>query len=206
MIKGSSKPILKAPILFSFVTIEAQPLLDFSVSNLQHAVPNPLETPENTPQASVASPDISGIASTPGGAVQANTPPSHTSFGDADAEARLVDITDESWGVVMNRSVNDVCVPSEFCPALASGFLLKRAGPRDEDGVVRMGVNIIHGQKPHRPLLRTVLTMYRHLGLLARIRGIVDPLYGVAPNHVAAARNAQEAVLHMRYINALTPG
>ena len=188
-------------VLPTLLTVEASPLLDLHVQQPEMKGSELLfgswETPESTPQPSVPSPDISGIGSTPG--VQVNTPPPATAFGDHDAEARLVDVTDETWGVVVNRHGDDVCMPSEFSPAVASGYLLKRVGPRDEDGVVRMGVNIVLGQKPHRPLLKAVLGMYRNLGLLARIRGIADSLTGVEPFHIAAVRKAAAAVSIMHY-------
>ena len=126
--------------------------------------------------------------------MQNSTPPPNPAFGDHDAEARLFDVTDESWGVVATRGIRDPCAPSEYCPALASGYLLKRAGPRDEDGVVRVGVNIIHGQKPYRPLLKAVLGMYRNLGLLARLRRIADPVRGLEPLHIARVRKAHHIV------------
>jgi len=199
-----NKTPLKFPVLFTFLTIEVDPLLQFPAEHHEirgFELPlGSLETPENTPQASTPSPDISGIGSTPGGGAQASTPPANTAFGDHDAEARLVDVTDETWGIVMSHSVSDVCIPSDFCPALVSGYLLKRCGPREEDGVMRIGVNVIRGQKPHRPLLKAVLGMYRNLGLLARIRGIVDPVKSMDPYHVAVARKAQATLTAtMRY-------
>ena len=203
MITASTKLPVKPPVLFTFLTIEASPLLDLSVQCPEMKSPELplglLETPESTPQASAPSPDISGVGTTPGGAAQVNTPPHIAAFGDHDADTRLIDITDETWGVVVNRVGDDAFLPSEFCPALASGYLLKRVGPRDEDGVARTGVNIILGQKPHRPLLKAVLGMYRNLGLLARIRGIADHLKGVEPFHIAAVRKATAAVYAMRF-------
>lgn len=184
-------------MLFTFLTIVANPLLDFSIidhDSEASALPlGSLGTPEGNPQASAPSPEVSGVSSTPGGAVQLSTPPPTTAFGDHDAEARLIDITDETWGILMGRSVDD-CIPSEYCPALASGYLVKRCGPRDEDGLVRIGVNIIRGQKPHRPLLKAVLGMYSNLASLGRIRGIADPARSVDPYHIAAVRKAHTAV------------
>lgn len=194
----TSKPALRPPVLSTFLTIDTNPLLDFPIQEIEARVSNlplgSLATPDNTPQANAPSPDMSGLGSTPGGgATQVSTPPPGTAFGEHDAEARLVDITDETWGIVMNRSVDDLC-SSEHCLAVASGYLVKRAGPRDEDGLVRMQVNILHGQKSYRPLLKAVLGMYRNLGLLARVRGIVDPVKSVVPFHVAAARKAHVAI------------
>lgn len=43
-------------------------------------------------------------------------------------------------------------------------------------------------------MLREVLSMYRGLAALARLRGIVDRVKGVLPWHVAAARKAGDGV------------
>ena len=83
---------------------------------------------------------------------------------------------------------------------VASGFLVKRAGPRDENGLIPLGVNLVHGQKPYKAVLKEVLGMYRNLGTLARVRGVVDPVKSVLPLHVAAARKAWKALSEtMRY-------
>ena len=204
VILASSKYPAKSPVSFALLTVDTNPILDFpyQMSKDVHSefIFGSLETPGDTPQTSAPSPDISGIGSTPGGGGQVGTPPSNTAFSDHDGDARLVDITDETWGVVMTHNVDDLCVLSDSCPALVTGYLLKRAGPRDEDGVVRLGVNVIRGQKPHRQLLKNVLGLYRNLGLLARIRGVVDSMHGLEPYHIAVVRRSHEAVtLTMHY-------
>ena len=185
-------------MLFTFLTIVSNPLLDFPEPEQRNAISDlprpPLETPASTPVMSVPSPDLLGTSSSQGGTAQMSTPPPTSGFGEQDTEARLIDATDETWGVLLSRSVDDDCVPSEFCSALASGFLVKRGGPRESDRLVRIGVNIIRGQKPHRPLLKAILGMYNNLALLARVRGIADSATGVEPYHIAAARKAHRAV------------
>ncbi len=186
------------------MTLNLDPLLDFPIQSQEargsDIAISSLATPDNTPQANAPSPDISGLGSTTGGATQVSTPPPNTAFGDHDGEARLIDIVDETWGVAMKTSVEDLCIVSDHCSALACGYLVKRAGPRDEDGLVRMEVNVIHGQTPVRPLLKAVLGWYRNLGLLARVRGIADPVKGLVPYHVAATNKAHAAVTAtMRY-------
>ena len=189
------------PMFFTLLSIESSPLLSFSPNGFEVGAPElALETPEITPQASISSPDISGLSSTPGGAPQISTPPPNTGFNDPEAEARLIDITDETWGLVLNPGMDDSCSAFKSCPALASGYLLKRAGPRDQDGLLRIEVNVVHAPKSHRPPLKALLAMYRNLGLLARIRGIVDPVKSVIPIHIAMARKAHKAVTaSMRY-------
>lgn len=184
--------------------MDLDPLLEFPIESLEikgsDVTMNSLVTPDNTPQANAPSPEISGLGLTPGGATQVSTPPPSTAFGDHDPEARLVDVADETWGVVTNLSADDMGIASDYCPALSCGYLVKRAGPRDEDGLVRVGVNVVHGLTPPRPLLKAVLGMYRNLGLLARVRGIADPVKSVVPYHVAATLRAHAAVTStMRY-------
>ena len=128
------------------------------------------------------------------------TPSGGTGFSDQDPEARLIDVRDETWALLLEISIDDMLMPSAFCRAQSSGFLLKRAGTRDEDGLVPLSVNILHehGNNP-TPLLE-LLEMYRKLATLARIRNITDPVIGAMPWHVAAAVRAHAAIKWtMRY-------
>lgn len=100
----------------------------------------------------------------------------------------------------MDGTLDDLNTLNGRSACMASGFLVKRAGPRDEDGLIPLGVNLVYGQQPHKALLKDVLGMYRNLGVLARVRGVVDPVKSVLPLHVAAARKAWKAVSEtMRY-------
>lgn len=90
----------------------------------------------------------------------------------------------------MDSTLDELSGLSDKSTAVASGYLVKRAGPRDEDGLIPLGVNLVHGQKPYKAVLKEVLGMYRNLGTLARVRGVVDPVKSVLPLHVAAARKA----------------
>lgn len=186
-------------VSIALFTVDPDPPLHFPrphILNKNLTDPNyPCTTPVSTPYTSILSPDQSGIVSTPGGgAAQANAPTPTSSTLDHNAEARLIDITDETWGVTMAGGLDDPNIPTEFCQALVSGHLIKRAGARDEDGLLVLGVSIIHAQKPDKVLLKEVLSMYRGLGMLARVRGIVDPVSNMLPWHVAAARKAHKAV------------
>lgn len=124
--------------------------------------------------------------------------PAATSF-DHDHEARLVDIREETWGLATDFAPSNTLLDSDkkttvWCPALLSGQLIKRAGVRDEDGLVNLGVDILHAQQPSHALLKEVLTMYGCLGTLARIRGIVDPVKSVLPWHLATVKKSQVAL------------
>ena len=185
--------------------MDANPLLAFPGSELEKSSSGPapglFTTPGATPQTNEPSPDMSGPGSTPAGnAAQVGTPPANAAFGDQDSEARLIDVTDETWGVIIDGTLDDVHTPSDTCASVASGYLIKRAGPRNENGLIPLGVNVVHGQKPYKAVLKEVLGMYRNLGTLARVRGVVDPVKSVVPLHVAAARKAWKALSEtMRY-------
>lgn len=90
----------------------------------------------------------------------------------------------------MDGTLDDLRSPPDKSTSMASGYLIKRAGPRDEDGLIPLGVDLVYGQKPYRTVLKEVLGMYRNLGTLARVRRIVDPVKSVLPLHVAASRKA----------------
>jgi len=79
-------------------------------------------TPVSTPQAGV-SPSDPGPGLTP-----AATPSADPSAMDpaADPEARLVDVTDETWGIVLAHRLHNSYSTTQFSPALISGLLVKR--------------------------------------------------------------------------------
>ena len=183
----------------SVIRVDTNPALRFPHSDVLNNIPlpsaNPSTTPVVTPLASTFSPDQSGLVSTPGGSMaQASAPTPTSGPFDDNAEAMLIDITDETWGLTMARGLDDPNIPTAFCQALASGYLLKRAGPRDEDGLRSLEVNIVYAPKPDKALLKDLLSMYRGLALLARVRGIVDPISNVLPWHIAAAKKAHAVV------------
>ena len=93
----------------------------------------------------------------------------------------------------------------QLAPIIISGYLLKRAGSDDEDGLLPLGVSLISGdlssskngamaEKKNERLLREVLRMYSDLATLARLRGTEDWKLGILPWHVAAARKGRDAV------------
>ena len=175
--------------MITFVTVQSDKTIAFPAPLNSEARPNeafnPLATPAETPGASGQSPEITISASTPSGG---------HNFTDQDPEARLIDVMDETWALLLDFSVNDPFLPSTFCYAQASGFLLKRAGTNDEDGFLPLAVSILHDQSDKESLLLEVLGMYRKLATLARIRHITDSVHGILPWHVAAAERAHAAV------------
>ncbi len=175
-------------------------------------------TPATTPQASgnTASPETTGSATvaTPTPAAS-DTAPGATA--DTDPDAYLVDISDESWGMLLSPDFNSSIAmsPSDTRDGtcLATGLLLRRgsaglnaAEQRMEALCVRIhwdirmrpGVNIEDGpQRQAEATMREVLRFYRGLSLLSRLRGMVSPEGGqvsMLPLHVLSAKRAAKAL------------
>ncbi|KAK6845816.1 hypothetical protein PG987_001004 [Apiospora arundinis] len=154
-------------------------------------------TPVSTPQASIVSPEQSGngpptpsIRGADGGPTSAPTPGGGTA-DDSEADATLVDVTDHMWGAVLAHRLSNSMSPTDLNPAIVSGYLVKRGGPRPEDPPAVMEVNIVHSEgcnpRAYETAMRELLTYYRGLGTLARARGLVDKEVDCRPWHVAAA-------------------
>ncbi|CAL5870504.1 uncharacterized protein PFLUO_LOCUS4741 [Penicillium psychrofluorescens] len=163
--------------------------------------PQSSSTPVTTPlpSASIASPEQSGTAATPSAAYNAPTPTDTSP--ETDSEAVLADICDESWMVVLSHRLNSSPHLTEFRPALASGYLLRRKGATDGDGVFSMTVNLIYIQQPssssHEGLLKETMGMYRDLASLARAKGIRSVQGNIMPWHIATALRAQELLSYV---------
>jgi len=152
-------------------------------------------TPISTPQPIILSPEQAVPAATPAsgnGPINALTPTDNVI--DIDPDSSLIDVTDETWGVVLGHRIHNTMSLTDRRPGLASGYLIKRAGRQDEDGMVAMCVNLLHIDQPYTPQLREILAVYRGLGTLARLKGLADPIRSVIPWHVAAAVKAQEVL------------
>ncbi|GKZ93940.1 mediator of RNA polymerase II transcription subunit 13 [Aspergillus niger] len=158
----------------------------------------PSSTPVATPNlgGGVSSPDQFGTAPTPpggwGGPASASTPTD--ALPEVESESLLTDIYDETWGVVLSHRLNSSPHQTEYRPALASGYLLRRKGSTDGDGLYTMSVNILFARRSpssYDALLREILGMYRDLATLARARGTRTVQQGTLPWHVATAINAQ---------------
>ncbi|KAE8319843.1 mediator complex subunit 13 C-terminal-domain-containing protein [Aspergillus transmontanensis] len=176
------------------------PFLPMSMSIFN---PQTSSTPVATPNASgnVFSPDQSGTAPTPpsGGNAPANAPTPTEPTLEAETESVLTDICDDSWGVILSHRLNNSPHLTEYRPALASGYLLRRKGDTDGDGVYAMTLNLIYTQRPSscEAILRETLGMYRDLGTLARARGTRTVQRNTLPWHIATAVRAQEMLSHV---------
>ncbi|KAJ5773286.1 Mediator complex subunit Med13 [Penicillium paradoxum] len=161
-------------------------------------------TPVTTPNAttSVASPEQSGNAATPtsaGPAAYSAPTPTEMSL-ETDSEAVLTDICDDSWLAILSHRLNSSPHLTEFRPALCSGYLLRRKGATDGDGVLAISVNLIYSPRPaavHDNVLKDTLSMYRDLGCLARSKGIRSVQNNTLPWHIATALRAQELLSYV---------
>jgi mediator of RNA polymerase II transcription subunit 13, fungi type len=151
-------------------------------------------TPVSTPQHSIVSPENS---TTPARDVTAATPNEPV---EPDADARLIDYMDQSWGAVLAHRLNNSNSLLELNPALISGYLIKQGGTNSDDPPIVIEVNIVYSEVVgnhrtfHESLLREILGYYRGLVTLARVRGFVDPVKDGRPWHIAAAEKAVKAL------------
>jgi mediator of RNA polymerase II transcription subunit 13 len=196
-----------AQISLTLVTVDTNPsfeLLPLSVSvapNILAVQSSVYTTPVSTPQASIFSPEP-GNVNTPqrdSGPANAPTPSDSNTDLKIDADATLIDISDQTWGAILSHRLNNSRSLLEFNPTLISGYLIKRsgAGPSDVPAVIE--VSIVHSEVYPRmldSLLREILGLYRGLATLARVRGCVDPTKDGRPWHVAAAEKGVK-VLYM---------
>jgi mediator of RNA polymerase II transcription subunit 13 len=149
-------------------------------------------TPGSTPQgtAMTVSPDASGQAAPPTPAPTDATP----SNPENDPDAHLVDVTDESWAMLLAPSFTSSIshraedATSPRAAAMAKGVLFRRGNlsqHASSDKLESLGVSL-HWDIRMRPngavdegpvrqaevTLREVLRMYRNLGLLGRARNV----------------------------------
>jgi mediator of RNA polymerase II transcription subunit 13 len=133
-------------------------------------------------------------ATTPGGDASQQPPPQlNQADADSGGDTTLVDTTETTWGVVVSHRLNNSASLTDLNPALASGYLVKRAGPRQEDAPVAMEVNVVYSDNAramYDVLLREMLAYFRGLGTLARVRGVTEREVDVRPWHVAVVEKA----------------
>ncbi|KAL9014680.1 MAG: hypothetical protein Q9173_000676 [Seirophora scorigena] len=202
-----SASAFKTPITISVLSIDTNPPLAFPPKKPSITFPLPSSTMDTSPAATtpydqVLTPDQPSPTTT-------HTPtrqtPLASGFTDPDPSARLIDVVSETWCLISPCPIPDPYLLTNPLLALTStsGYLLKRAGPDDEDGLIPLGVNLITvdlkrddaGSKMEQEkLLREILKVYADLACLARLRGTEDWKSGVLPWHLAAARRAAGAV------------
>ncbi|KAM3531033.1 hypothetical protein NHJ13051_000999 [Beauveria bassiana] len=191
---------MHASVTMIVMTVETNPSLQLVPAPIKMSL-QPLSiytTPVSTPQANIVSPEASAAPATPArdttGAVAT---PGGESNGDADVDSVLADVMDQTWGAIVNHRLNNTVGTTSIQPALISGYLIKRTGPKAEDVPSIMEVNLVYTEasaRTYEPLLREMLSYFRGLGTLARARGVVDRVTDVRPWHVAAAEKALRAL------------
>ncbi|KAL1898606.1 hypothetical protein Sste5346_003510 [Sporothrix stenoceras] len=116
---------------------------------------------------------------------------------DIEGNVVLVDVTDNTWIAVAAHRLNTASTWVDVRPALLSGYLIKRGGIGRDDAPVVLEANVVYVDPKHRvsdALARDILTSYRALGTLARVRGILDSERDARPWHIAAAERAARAL------------
>jgi mediator of RNA polymerase II transcription subunit 13 len=197
-------PAPQKQCLLFLLSIQLQPELTVLPPPAQGKGPlvgahNQYGTPASTPQASMTSPDqVVPATPTPGGSsfVNASTPPDPGFDPNAESDLRVFDPSEESWGIILPYGANQSRSMTELSPSQITGFLLKRRGPRGEDGYNMIEISLIRSitQTTNKPneitadeLLEDVIKQYRGLVTLGASRGCVDPNRECLPWHIATA-------------------
>ncbi|KAI4140611.1 MAG: hypothetical protein LQ341_003766 [Variospora aurantia] len=131
----------------SILSIDTNPPL--AIPPKKPSIPFPLPASDmdtspaaTTPYDQAPTPDYSSPTST-------QTPTHHapltSGFTDPDPSARLIDIVSETWCLLSPFPIPNPSLLTAhlFAPVAMSGYLLKRAGSDDEDGLMALGVNLI---------------------------------------------------------------
>ncbi|KAF2995351.1 mediator of RNA polymerase II transcription subunit 13 [Curvularia kusanoi] len=136
-------------LFVTLITVDARPPYKFNPGATSVTAQSNPNTPAATPGAGV-SPDPT-IGLTPAATPSAVDPPVDPT---QDPDARLVDVTDETWGVILAHRLNNSNSTSQFSPAMISGLIVKR-GPGStaggslqettdaEQGPIAIAVNIL---------------------------------------------------------------
>jgi mediator of RNA polymerase II transcription subunit 13 len=138
-------------------------------------------TPDSTPQAGV-SPDPT-VGLTPAATPSADSAPDPS----ADPEARLIDVTDETWGIILAHRLHNSNSTNQFSPALISGLIVKR-------GETHATANSVHHPIPD-PCLGpiTIAVNILWIGAVGSTRAATSPFPpatdGVSPGGYAAGGN-----------------
>ncbi|PVI02871.1 hypothetical protein DM02DRAFT_653184 [Periconia macrospinosa] len=107
-------------LFITLLTVDTEPHLKFTptIPSSHPSATGGTNTPGSTPQG-VVSPDH-GLTPAATPSAENNTDPT------TDPEARLVDATDETWGIILAHRLHNSNATNEFRPALISGLLVKR--------------------------------------------------------------------------------
>ena len=123
--------------------------------------------------------------------------PLMATLGEENKSARLVNIIDEYWGVPLACPLDQREGTDKNASSQSSSYLIKRVGNRGEEGVISMGINVVHTSASSPELMASLLVMYRRLAVLAGHRGIIDPVKQILPIHTAASLKAHSALTRL---------
>ncbi|KAF2239763.1 hypothetical protein EV356DRAFT_514040 [Viridothelium virens] len=182
-----------------------------------HTNSNPanVATPISTPTTSATPTDNASAAPSPSTGVDNLLEPG--------PDSRLIDQTNETWGVVLGTRMHTSAVFGDWSPSLISGLMIKRGNSSqgsDSNPSKRMPCIAVHvswignsvtsssatgissassaplpsASRNYELLMREVLTMYRGLGTLAKVRFMDDGMGGVLPLHVLTAMRGANAL------------
>lgn len=132
--KTAAAPISSLPFISTPSSTPANaPFSPFSTTTpTATAAQTPMSMPDATTPRTSFFPPMTNLYSTP------NAPGT-----DTDASTRLIDLSDETCGIVLSRRLNVARGVIDYHPALSSGYLVKRTGVNDTDVPVILEVNIM---------------------------------------------------------------
>jgi mediator of RNA polymerase II transcription subunit 13, fungi type len=197
-------PAAQKRCLLLLLSVQLSPALAlFPLPNQGKPMPTSTQhhygTPASTPQTSVTSPDQAVPATpTPGGSSFANasTPPDPGFDPSAESDLSVFDPSEESWSVVLPYGTNQSRNMTELRPALVTGYLIKRRGPKNDDGYAMIEVSLVRSTasistKPsdssHIELIDDLIRQYRGLVTLGATRGCVDTSRECLPWHIVTS-------------------
>jgi mediator of RNA polymerase II transcription subunit 13 len=154
-----------------------------AVSNSSSSGGNPsANTPGSTPQTGVSPDPSAGL--TPAATPSADSGPDPST----DPEARLIDVTDETWGVILAHRLHNSNSTNQFSPALISGLMVKR-------GETHATANSVYHPIPDPcPGPITIAVNILWIGAVGSTRAATSPFPpasdGVSPGGYAAGGSA----------------
>ncbi|KAF2624534.1 hypothetical protein BU25DRAFT_493522 [Macroventuria anomochaeta] len=147
----------------TLIAVDTQPSYRFTPPTSTSTSQSNPNTPAATPGAGVSPDPTLGL--TPAATPSALDPPADPT---QDLDARLVDITDETWGVILAHRLHNSNSTNQFNPALISGLLVKR-GPSPSAG----GAAQETGDKEQGPI--TVAVNILWIGAVGSTRAATSP-------------------------------
>ncbi|UPX20448.1 mediator of RNA polymerase II transcription subunit 13 [Ascochyta rabiei] len=132
-------------LFITLLNVDTQPSYQFTATA-------PASTSQSNPNTPAATPGA-GVSPDPTlGLTPAATPSAVDTAADLtqDPDARLLDVTDETWGIILAHRLHNSNSTNQFNPALISGLLVKRgpthatsAGTAREERPIAIAVNIL---------------------------------------------------------------